>query len=111
MTSPSPILFTTLQPHRAETSCKSATNLKQGQHPILLVPRDVTYKAHAIAEDEGIDAQVIVIAIEDFLALNIIEMSTGDGVKFFQVLHEIVDIYNRRLAEVETDLSLQIEIS
>ena len=29
---------------------------------------------------------------------------------FFSVLKEIVEIYNRRLAEVETDLSLQIEI-
>ena len=89
---------------------KCAANLKQGQHPILLVPQDQEYKAAALADDEGIGAQVSIISIEDFLALNIIEFSTDEGVDFFHTLQEIVGIYNRRLREVETDLSLQIEL-
>lgn len=89
---------------------KCAENLQQGQHPILLVPQDQEYKALALADDEGINAQISIISIEDFLALNIIEMSTGEGVDFFCVLQDIVAIYNRRLAEVETDLSLQIDV-
>jgi len=89
---------------------KCAVNLKQGQHPVLLVPQDQEYKAVALADDEGIGAQVSIISIEGFLALNIIELSTGEGVDFFHVLQDIVAIYNRRLREVETDLSLQIDV-
>jgi hypothetical protein len=33
-----------------------------------------------------------------------------EGVDFFHVLQDIVTIYNRRLQEVETDLSLQIDV-
>ena len=89
---------------------KCATNIKVGQHPILIVPRSVEYKAIALAEDVGIKAQVSIMSIEDFMALNIIEIATGEETDFFQILQEIVEIYNKRLAKVETDLSLQIEI-
>ncbi len=89
---------------------KCAANLKQGQHPILLVPQDQEYKAFALADDEGIGERVSIVSIEDFLALNIIELSTGEGVDFFHVLQDIVAIYNRRLQQVETDLSLQIDV-
>jgi len=51
-----------------------------------------------------------IISIEDFVALNIIEQATEEDKDFFSVLQDIVHIYNRRLAEVETDLSLQIEV-
>ena len=89
---------------------KCAANLKQGQHPILLVPQDQEYRASALADDEGVGEQISIISIENFLALNIIELSTGEGVEFFHVLQDIVAIYNRRLQEVETDLSLQIDV-
>ncbi len=49
---------------------KCAANLKQGQHPILLVPQDQVYKASALAEDEGVGAQISITSIEGFLALN-----------------------------------------
>lgn len=89
---------------------KCAANLKQGQHPILLVPQDQEYKASALADDEGIGKQISIISIENFLALNIIELSTGEEVDFFHILQDIIAIYNRRLQEVETDLSLQIDV-
>ena len=79
-------------------------------HPVLLVPRDQTDKARHIAEDQGIANRVTIIAIEDFIALNIIEMSTGQQQEFVNTLKKIVEIYNRRLQEVETDMSLKIEL-
>jgi len=51
-----------------------------------------------------------IISIEDFVALNIIELATEENKDFFGILQDIVHIYNRRLAAVETDLSLQIEV-
>lgn len=89
---------------------KCAENIKIGLHPILLVPIEQEYKATALAQDEGIDKELTIISIEDFVALNIIELATEENKDFFGVLQEIVHIYNRRLAEVETDLSLQIEV-
>ncbi len=41
--------------------------------------------------------------------MNIIELASAEEKSLFAVLQEIVAIYNRRLREVETDLSLQIE--
>lgn len=85
-------------------------NIRIGLFPILLVPTEQEYKATALAQDEGIDRELTIISIEDFVALNIIELATEENKEFFGVLQDIVNIYNRRLAEVETDLSLQIEV-
>ena len=79
-------------------------------YPILLIPREQENKARILAQDEGIDKELTIISIEDFVALNIIELATEESKDFFSVLKEIVEIYNRRLAEVETDLSLRIEV-
>jgi len=89
---------------------KCAENLKTGGLPILLIPKSQEYKAIALAQDEGIDKEISIISIEDFVAMNIIELATEQNKEFFNILQEIVEIYNRRLAEVETDLSLQIEV-
>lgn len=61
-------------------------------------------------EYEGADDLVSVFSIEDFVALNIIEMAAAEGKDFFILMKEIVQTYNRRLEEVETDLSLRIEL-
>lgn len=89
---------------------KCAANIRAGKHPILLVPADRKPATIGFAELEGIERQLSVISIEDFLALNIIEMAAGEGTDFFHVLRMIVETYNKRLAEVETDLSLRIEV-
>jgi len=89
---------------------KCVKNVKVGLHPILLVPNELINKARILAQDEGIDRELVVLSIEDFVAMNIIELATEDKKDFFSVLKEIVQIYNRRLTEVETDLALQIEV-
>lgn len=89
---------------------KCAANIHVGKYPMLLVPEDQVTKAKAIAQDEGVDQAMTVLSIEDFIALNIIEMAIGENKDFFAILQEIVEVYNRRLEEVETDLSLLIEV-
>uniref|UniRef100_A0A7C4AQ74 DUF4928 domain-containing protein n=1 Tax=Desulfomonile tiedjei TaxID=2358 RepID=A0A7C4AQ74_9BACT len=89
---------------------KCAANVTVGLSPVLLVPRNQLNKAIVLAQDEGVDKEVSVVSIEDFIALNIIELAADENKDFFSVLNEIVDIYNKRLLEVETDLSLQIEV-
>lgn len=89
---------------------KCEANIRTGKRPVLLVPQDKKAAAEAFADLAHIDNQIDVISIEDFVAVNIIEMSVGAKTDFFQILKEIIEIYNKRLSEVETDMSLRIEI-
>lgn len=89
---------------------KCADNIKAGLHPILLTPGEQENKARVLAQDEGIDKELTIISLEDFVALNIIELAIDENKDFFRVLKEITEIYNKRLGEVETDLSLQIQV-
>jgi hypothetical protein len=89
---------------------KCAKNVRIGLCPILLVLHDQENKAQIFAQEEGIDKELTIVSIEDFVALNIIELAAEESKDFFSVLQEIVGIYNKRLSEVETDLSLRIEV-
>jgi hypothetical protein len=87
-----------------------AANLEAGVHPVLAVPRDQVRKARHLAEDKHVDTRLTIVAIEDFIAVNIIEQSAGEQQRFFEVLNSIIEKYNRRIREAEVDMSLQIEI-
>lgn len=89
---------------------KCAENIRIGLHPVLLVPSEQENKARILAQDEDIEQTLTIISIEAFVALNIIELATDENKGFFGVLQEIIEIYNKRLTAVETDLSLQIEV-
>lgn len=89
---------------------KCIQNIRSGMYPILLAPKETEYVARALAKDEGYEHEITIIAIEDFVAVNIIELATERESDLFNILQEIVQIYNRRLAEVETDMSLRIEV-
>ena len=89
---------------------KCAQNARAGLLPILLVPQEQENRAEILAQDEGVDSDVEIFSIENFVALNIIELATKENKDFFSVLKEIVELYNTRLSEVETDLSLRIEV-
>jgi hypothetical protein len=88
--------------------CKE--NVESGVHPVLLVPRRHISRAQVRAEMEGISERVSILAIEDFITQNIIELSTERNEDFFTTLQAIIEEYNRRLEQVETDMSLRIEI-
>jgi hypothetical protein len=89
---------------------KATDNLSAELHPYLLVPRDQVAKAYHLAEDQGIVSRVSIWGIEDFVAANIIEMCADKQEDFVAKLRAIIERYNRRLKEVETDTSLEIEL-
>lgn len=89
---------------------KAASNLGGGLFPVILVPSSKVSKAKHLAEEQGIDARIEVFAIEDFVAQNIIEISEGQQQSFVETMRSIIEKYNRRLEEVETDMSLKIEL-
>jgi hypothetical protein len=89
---------------------KCAANIRAGLHPLLLVPRVEVQRARVLAEEEGVLERFTIVAIEDFVAINIIELAVGDQAEFINTLKEIIVVYNERLEKVETDLSLKIEL-
>lgn len=89
---------------------KCQSNLQAGLHPVLLVPARAKAGADYLADSMGMTGRITVMAIEDFVAVNILEMSRGQRQEFIRVLSEIVDEYNRRVEQAETDKSLKIEI-
>jgi len=89
---------------------RCADNVQSGTYPVLLVPKEFLERARVRAELAGIADRVTILSIEDFITQNVIEISTEQKADFFSVLREIIDEYNRRLEEVETDMSLKIEL-
>jgi hypothetical protein len=89
---------------------KCYANIQAGKYPILLIPQEKKATAVAFAEQENLENKISIISIEDFVTVNIIEISSGETKDYFQILKEIIDIYNKRLSEVETDMSLRIEV-
>lgn len=88
--------------------CKE--NLVAGVHPILLVPRTQVERAKGLASDQGIERQISIFAIEDFIAHNIVELAEDKNSDFISTMKRIIDIYNERILEAEVDKSLRIEI-
>ena len=89
---------------------KCKANTESNRHPVLLVPRDKVEKARTIAEVEGVDKQLTILGLEDFIANNVIEISVERGTDFLSTLKDIIDEYNRRVGEVETEAALRIEV-
>jgi Domain of unknown function (DUF4928) len=89
---------------------KCAVNIRRGLHPVLLVPRTMVSKSFHFAEAIGIEKQLSIGAIEDFIGENIVEMANDARQEYLAILKALVEAYNKRLEAVETDMSLRIEI-
>jgi hypothetical protein len=67
-------------------------------------------KGRTIAELERVENELTILALEDFIAQNVIEISVQRQTDFLTTLKDIIDEYNRRIKEAETDASLEIEL-
>jgi hypothetical protein len=83
---------------------------QSGYHSVLLVPREQFEEAMVLAREEGIEKCLIIVSIENFVATIIIGLAMDENKDLFSILTEIVNIYNERWAEVETDPPLLIEV-
>lgn len=87
--------------------CKS--NLANGLRVFLLVPDDRLSGARQNAEQEMGDG-MSVESIQSFVSQNIEELSEFAGDRVAQNLKMLLEKYNERVSQVETDLSLRIRI-
>ena len=84
-------------------------NLDDGLRVFLLVPDGSLIGARQNA-DSHVSGEISVESIESFVSQNIEELSDFSSGKVVENLRDLLEIYNERVGEVETDLSLQIRI-
>ncbi|MBI4785944.1 MAG: DUF4928 family protein [Chloroflexi bacterium] len=79
--------------------------------PILLVPDSQFDRAAILAKQSRIESLICLFSIENYATMAIILMSGDRSVGPIEVFRDVLHRYNQRqTAEVETDLSLQIEV-
>ena len=88
---------------------KCKRNLADGFRVFLLVP-DLILAGTRQNADLETAGRVSVEAIESFVSQNLEELSDFAGEKISQNMMLLLETYNERVGEVETDLSLQIRI-
>jgi len=88
---------------------KCESNIRQGYRAILLVPETKTMAAKQMAETLNV-AHIGIFSIETFVGQNIEEISQYEKDELTQGFLNLLRKYNERVAAVETDLSMQIEI-
>lgn len=88
---------------------KCARNLSDGFRTFLLVPDRILAGTRQNADLQA-NGRISVEAIESFVSQNIEELSDFAGNKVSENIRLLIHTYNERIAEVETDLSLQIRI-
>ena len=88
--------------------CKQ--NLEAGLRPIVVTLFDKLAMARGNAEALGIETQVDVFPIEQFLTINIYEHSKFEQELQRRALTQIIDKYNLIIDACETDPSLKIVI-
>jgi hypothetical protein len=89
---------------------KCGENVKLGRKPYLIVPASQMSKAEAYAEVEKVDDKTAIVSIEQFVGQNVDEMGEFAQTKTRIAIAALLNEYNRRVAEVENDQSLQIII-
>jgi hypothetical protein len=89
---------------------KCKENVEGNRHAVLVVPREKVGHARALADDEGIGRRITILSLEDFIAENVIEISTENQTDFFSTLKDIIEEYNRRVEHAERDIALKIDL-
>jgi hypothetical protein len=102
------VFHVTVAPMPAVIS-KCENNIRQGYRAILLVPETKTLAAKQMAETLNV-SQIGIFSIETFVGQNIEEISQYEKRELTQGFLSLLRKYNERVAAVETDLSMQIEI-
>ena len=102
------VFHVTVAPNQGHyDKCKA--NLANGMRVFLLISDDRLLGARQIAEQE-IGESVSVESIQSFVSQNIEELSDFAGDKVRRNIRLLLEKYNERVSEVETDLSLRIRI-
>lgn len=85
-------------------------NLAAGMKPIVLTVRERVEAVRGLAANLDIARSVTALAIEEFVAGNVDEMAEYKPAAVVKCLRSVLETYNTRVAAVEPDPSLLIDI-
>lgn len=88
---------------------KCQGNLSLGLRPLIVTTEDGVGGAKALSKQAGVDDRLDVIEIEQFIATNVYEWSVFERDARPTAVQDIIERYNRIVADVESDPSLRIE--
>ena len=88
---------------------KCKDNLASGIRPIIVTIHAGILTAEELSKAENIDGRIDVLEIEQFVTINIYEISKFQPSERFVTVKDCVDKYNQIIEKCETDLSLKIE--
>lgn len=89
---------------------KCQGNLDAGAKPVILTLSDGVMVARGLAENAGLAGRIDIMDAEQFLAANLHEISLFKTSARLTTLERLVAVYNRIVAEHETDPSMRIQI-
>jgi len=89
---------------------RCAENVRQGLASWLLVNESKLTAARALLENENLHERVAAESVESFVGQNLSELAEFSLSNFTHRLSVLLAEYNRRVAEVETDQSLLLDI-
>lgn len=88
---------------------KCQGNLSLGLRPLIVTTEDGVGGAKALSKQAGVDDRLDIIEIEQFIATNVYEWSVFERDARPTAVQDIIERYNRIVADVESDPSLRIE--
>ena len=89
---------------------KCRENIRNGYRPLLLVPESRLQAARQMAEAVEAQASIGIAAVESFVGQNMEEIGNFERNELAVGFKKLLETYNERVAEVETDRSLMIDI-
>jgi len=89
---------------------KCRRNLEAGAKPIILTLAEGVTVAKVLADNAGLSGRIDIMDAEQFLAANLHELSLFKTSARLMTFEKLIGVYNRIVADNETDPSLRIEI-
>ncbi len=89
---------------------KCQRNLEAGAKPIILTLAEGVTVAKVLAGNAGLAGRIDIMDAEQFLAANLHELSLFKTSARLLTLERLLEVYNRIIADNETDPSLRIEM-
>jgi hypothetical protein len=84
-------------------------NIRNGLRPTIICPRELTASAHSFARSQGYEGRIEVYGAEEFISMNLNELSLNTETSLARTTTDFLDKYNEIIETTENDLSLKIE--
>ena len=86
-------------------------NIRNGKRPVIVCPVDSRSYAASLAKNVNLSNRIEVFSAEEFISMNLNELSSFSSAQLAEKTTEFIDRYNQLIDEFETDPSLRIEHS